>query len=431
MLFIYNLLINLVIILSPFIIFFRLVKKKEDFLRFKEKFCFFSEKNLTKKKLIWFHGASVGEILSIIPLVEKLEKNKSIGKILITSTTLSSSKVLKKYKLKKTIHQFFPIDSKFFTKKFLNYWKPSITIFIESEIWPNMIINVKRKNIPLILLNARISSKTFKRWKLLNNFSNFLFEKFDLCIAQSTETKNYLNSLGAKKINSIGNLKFSESKYDSKVSVNKAFAKQFGNRKIWCASSTHADEELDCAKVHLSLIKKHKNLLTIIIPRHIHRTNEIQNKLGNLGLNVTCRSSNKKISKSTNIYLVDTYGETKKFYKYSKTVFLGGSLSSSVKHGGQNPIEPARLGSTIIHGPNINNFKEVYKLFNDKKISFKAKNLYELKKLVNRSIIKSINNKNKFLKIKKIGTKILDKTYNEIKYYIKNNENKKTKILGL
>ena len=112
-------------------------------------------------------------------------------------------------------------------------------------------------------------------------------------------------------------------------------------------------------------------------------------------------------------------------------LFLGGSLSSSVKHGGQNPIEPARLGSTIIHGPNINNFKEVYKLFNDKKISFKAKNLYELKKLVNRSIKKSINKKNKFLKIKKIGTKILDKTYNEIKYYIKNNKNKKTKILGL
>ena len=420
MLFIYNLLLNLIIIFSPFIIFFRLLKKKEDFNRFKEKFCFFYKKNFLKKKLIWFHASSVGEILSIIPLIEKLEKNKFIGKILITSTTLSSSKVLLKYKLKKTIHQFFPIDSKFFTERFLNYWRPSIAIFIESEIWPNMIINIKKKNIPLVLLNARISNKSFKRWKLLNNFSNFLFKKFDLCFPQNNETKNYLNFLGAKKIKLIGNLKFTESKCDNEVFLNKSFIKQFNNRKVWCASSTHADEELDCAKVHQNLKKKHKNLLTIIIPRHVHRVNEIQNKLRDLGLNVICRSSNKKITKNTNVYLVDTYGETKKFYKLSKTVFLGGSLLSSIKHGGQNPIEPARLGSTIIHGPNINNFKEVYKLFFDKKISFKAKNLFELTKLIDRSITKSRNSKNKYLKIKKLENTILAKAVNEINVLLKN-----------
>ncbi len=367
MLLIYNLLIYFIILLSPLIILFRLIKGKEDLSRFKEKFCFFSINNNIKKKLIWFHGASVGEVLSIIPLIEKLEKNNSIGKILVTSTTLSSSKVLNKYKFKKTVHQFFPVDSIFFNKKFLNYWKPSIAIFIESEIWPNMITSIKKKNIPLILLNARISSKTFNNWRMLNNFSNFLFSQFDLCLAQSIQTKKYLSSLGSKKIVFHGNLKFSESNYDNKLITNKKFSFNFKNRKIWCASSTHPNEELDCAKVHQNLISKYKNILTIIIPRHINRTNEIKKKIEEMGLIVNLRSSNNKVKKNTDIYLVDTYGETKKFYKYSKTVFLGGSLPSSLKKGGQNPIEPARLGSTIIHGPNVSNFTEVYKLFNKKK----------------------------------------------------------------
>ncbi len=162
MLLIYNLLIYIVIILSPFIILFRLIKGKEDLYRFKEKFCFFTKKR-GKGNLIWFHGSSVGEILSIIPLIEKLEKKKSIDKILVTSSTLSSSKVLSKFKLKKTIHQFFPIDSNTLTIKFLNYWNPSIAIFIESEIWPNMIVNIKKKSLPLILLNARITKKTYNK----------------------------------------------------------------------------------------------------------------------------------------------------------------------------------------------------------------------------------------------------------------------------
>ena len=419
MLVIYNLLIFFIILLSPLIILFRLTKGKEDFSRFKEKFCFFSINNNTKKKLIWFHGASVGELLSIIPLIEKLEKNNSIGKILITSTTLSSSRVLNKYKFKKTIHQFFPIDSIYFTNKFLNYWKPSMAVFVESEIWPNMIVNIKKKDIPLILLNARISSKTFKRWKIFSNFSNFIFKKFDLCLAQSLETKKYLKFLGAKKIRFCGNLKFSESKQDNKLFSKEKFSFNINSRKIWCASSTHPNEEIDCAKIHQNLRKKYNNILTIIIPRHINRTNEIKKKIEELGLVVSLRSSNKKIKKNTDIYLVDTYGETKKFYKYSKIVFLGGSLPISSKKGGQNPIEAARLGATIIHGPNVSNFKEVYKLFNKKLISHQAKNALELETLVERLIQKSKIKTNKYSKIRNIGSNILKKTYSEIVCYIK------------
>ena len=158
MLFVYRVLINLVIVIAPLVILIRIIKKKEDKKRFKEKFCFFSHKR-KKGKLIWFHGSSVGEILSIIPLLEKLENNSKIKTILITSSTLSSSKVLSRFKFKKIIHQFFPVDTNFLSKKFLDYWKPSLAIFIESEIWPNMIINIKKKSIPLSLLNARITKK--------------------------------------------------------------------------------------------------------------------------------------------------------------------------------------------------------------------------------------------------------------------------------
>ena len=199
MIFFYRIIINFIIILSPLIILIRLLKKKEHPIRFKEKFCFFSKKR-GQGKLIWFHGASVGEILSIIPLIEKLEKNKNINKILITSSTLSSSNIFLKFKFKKTIHQFFPIDSNFYTKKFIEYWKPSLAIFIESEIWPNIILNLKNRNIPLILLNARISKKSYKKWKKISFFSRSIFNKFDVCLSQNNETKNYLKKLGAGNI---------------------------------------------------------------------------------------------------------------------------------------------------------------------------------------------------------------------------------------
>ena len=421
MFFIYQLIFLLLIIISPIIIIIRIVKKKEDKKRFLEKFSIFS-KEKEKGNLIWFHGSSVGEILSIIPIVEKLEKNKLVKKILITSSTLSSSQILTKFNFKKTIHQFFPIDSTYFANKFLNFWQPSIAIFIESEIWPSMFLSINKRSIPLLLMNARITQKTFKRWEKIKFFSNSVFSKINFAYPQNRETYQYLKKLQVPKINFIGNLKFSESKLDKKILINKKFYKQFKNRKVWCASSTHADEELDCAKVHINLKRKYKNLLTIIIPRHVHRTDEIIKKINDLGLNIIQRSSNKKIAKNTDIYLIDTYGETKKFYKISKTVFLGGSL---INHGGQNPIEPARLQSTIIHGIHTHNFKEVYKLLDDNKISYKANNNFELTKLVDKSISDLKNKKNKYLKIKKLGNTILNRTMKEINTLIKH-EVKKT-----
>jgi len=413
MFFIYRILTNLILILSPLIIFIRLLKKKEHPFRFKEKFGFYTKKKI-KGKLIWFHGASVGEILSVVPLIEKLEKNKKIKQILLTSNTVSSSKILSDLKLKKTIHQFFPIDTNLHTQKFLNYWKPSVSIFIDSEIWPNMISNIKKKPISLLLMNARITDKSFKRWKIFKGSTEKIFQSFDICLSSSLKSKKYLKSLGAKKIKYIGNLKFTESEAD-KGTLNNNLKEFLLSKKLWCASSTHETEEKICAIVHKKLKSKYKNLLTIIIPRHIHRTKNIINEINKLNLKIHVHNSKKIIDKKTDIYLVDSFGQTKSFFKICKTVFLGGSI---IKHGGQNPLEAARFGCNILHGPNVWNFDEIYTLLKKHKVSTKVINSNQLTIRVD----KMINNKNKYknleFKIQKIGNRILDSTLNELNFYI-------------
>jgi len=415
MIILYRLLINLILLLSPLIIFLRLIKKKEHLIRFKEKFCFFSKKRKSGN-LIWFHGASVGEIKSIAPLIEKLEKERKINQILITSSTLSSSKIFEKFKFKKTIHQFFPVDSFSFTKKFLNYWKPSLAIFIDSEIWPNMLLNINKKNIPAILLNARITKKSFKRWMYFSSFAQKIFQCFDATFPQNKETIKYLKSLKVKKIKFLGNIKFSENEYQSKDTISSKIKKFLKNKNYWCAASTHNNEEVICASAHLKLRKKIKNLVTFIIPRHTQRTEDIVNSLRNLNLKVHRHSSKENIRKDTDIYIVDTYGETNSFFKAINSVFLGGSL---IKHGGQNPIEAARNGCKIIYGPHVKNFKEVYELLDKNKVSNKVNNIEQLTQKVDILINKNKGSKNLEDKINKLGKRILKITLSEFKFYLK------------
>ena len=412
MFFLYQIILSLLVLISPILIIFRIYKGKEDKIRFREKFSIPSKKR-SKGKLIWFHGASVGEILSIIPLIENYEKDKLINQILVTSSTLSSSKVLKKFKFKKTVHQFYPIDHFFFTKRFLEYWKPNLAIFIDSEIWPNMFKKLEEKKISLILLNARITKKTFLRWFSLKNVSQKVFNKISIAYPQNLETKYFLKKLKVKKIKTIGNLKFAEQ--DNEIMNKLNF--RFKSKKIWVASSTHSDEEIFCGKTHIELKKKIKNLLTILIPRHIHRVQEIKSELENLRLNVTNHSSNTKNLKNIDIYIVDTFGETKKFHKVATSVFIGGSI---INRGGQNPLEAARYGARILHGPNVDNFKDVYKSLSNLKISKKITTPRELASSI-------IFKRNKKLgdKIKKIGVKILKETINDLDKLIKN-EFKKT-----
>ena len=413
MFFIYRILINLIFIFSPIIILIRLLKKKEHPIRFKEKFCVYSKKKLNGK-LIWIHGASVGEILSVVPLIEKLEKDKKIKQILITSNTLSSSKIFSNLKLKKTIHQFFPIDTHHNTQKFLNYWKPSVAIFVDSEIWPNMIKNIKKNQISLILINGRITQKSFKRWKLFSTSAKKIFQEFDMCLPSSLESSHYLKFLGAKKIKFIGNLKFTETKYN-KNDLDKRLKKFLLSKKIWCASSTHNKEELVCAHIHKKLKIKHKNLLTIIIPRHIDRVADIENQIKKLKLKIHFHTSKNKLDKNTDIYLVNTFGQTKSFFKICKTIFLGGSI---IKHGGQNPLEAARFGCKILHGPHVWNFSEIYDLLKKNNVSKKIISPNQLTYEVDKILNNKNDNRNLELKIKSLGNKILTSTLNEINIYI-------------
>ncbi len=414
MLFIYRLAINFIFLISPIIIIYRIIKNKEDPKRFIEKIGKFNCKNKSEN-LIWFHGSSVGEILSVIPLIEKLEKRKNIKKILITSNTLSSAKIIKKLKLKKTFHQFFPLDTEFLVEKFLNHWKPKAVFFIESEIWPNMIIKIKNKKIPLILLNARITKKSFQKWIAILSFSKKIFNEFDLCLSQNNKTCNYLKILGAKNIKKIGNLKFSQSRPVLKSKSNLKIKKLFRKKKIiFTAISTHNGEELFCAKVHSNLKKKYKNIISIIVPRHIDRAHEIKQKLNSSGLKVQLHASNKQVNNDTDIYLVDTFGETKSFLKLSKIAFMGKSIYA---YGGQNPIEAARLGNRIIHGPNIENFTEVYDFLKKQGISTKIKSYKNLENLILKFDRKKNYSQQIIKKLAYIGNRILLNNEKEINKY--------------
>ena len=409
MFFIYKVLINIVFFFSPIIIIIRLIKRKENIKRFIEKIGFFTKKRVSGK-LFWFHGASVGEIQSIIPLIEKLEKDKTINQILITSNTLSSSFIINKLSLKKTIHQFYPIDCNFISSKFLNYWKPSKAFFVDSEIWPNTVNNLYNRKIPIILLNGRITKKTYNRWMKFPNLSRFLFSKFQLCLSSSYESKKYLKKLGANNVKYFGNLKFSQSENQS-IKIDKNLKNFLLKKNSWCASSTHYNEEKYCALTHLKLKKKYNDLLTIIIPRHVDRVDKIKNELENLNLNIHLDYPKKKIKSNTDIYLVNSYGKTKSIFKICKNVFLGGSL---INHGGQNPLEAAMYGCRVFHGPNISNFREIYGHLKKKNVSYKVVNQNHLTNLLRKKLDKKNYSKKSIKNLTLEGTKILNKIFNEI-----------------
>ena len=405
---------------APVYLYFRKIRKKEDSIRYKEKL---AKINIERGEgfLIWFHVASVGEAMSILPLIDGCIKEKKINRILITSITLSSGKILEKRfnNNPKINHQFLPLDIISLINKFLDHWKPNLSIFIDSEIWPNLILKINEKKIPLLLVNARITKKSFDRWKLVMGFAKKIFGKFDLCIASNNESENFLKILGSKNIKNYGNLKFSNIKNDiKKLDLN--FLNKIKNRKVWCAASTHPSEEIICAEAHLKIKKNYNNILTIIIPRHIDRVKTIKEELSKFNINVLLVTELNNFDDKTDILLVNSYGEALKFYDISKYVFLGKSLVQSlIKDSGQNPIEPARLGCKILHGPYVSNFAETYNYL--KKLGI-TKEVNDSNKL-SLSLIEELQkdkpkNHEIALKIENYGQNILNNVIMELKKYI-------------
>jgi len=419
--FLYRLITYLLYPIAPLYLYFRKLKKKEDPTRYIEKLSKISTPR-GDGFLIWFHVASVGEAMSILPLIDNCIQERKINRILITSITLSSGNILhKRFKQNpKVIHQFLPLDIAILTKKFLDHWRPNLSIFIDSEIWPNLILQISKKKIPLLLINARITKKSFDRWKIIINFAKKIFEKFDVCIASNKESEKFLEILGAKNIKNYGNIKFSSAINSLNKELDSSLLNKLRDRKIWCAASTHPTEELACAHSHLKIKQYYENILTIIIPRHVERVQKINKELLNLNLNVILSSKTDQLNSQTDILLVDSYGETSKFYNISKYVFLGKSLIKSlINDSGQNPIEPAKLGCKIFHGPYTSNFIEIYEYLSSYGITKKILDSNELSiSLVEDFKKDSSKNEEIIAKIENYGQNIFNNTIIEIKKYI-------------
>ena len=416
MLYFYKLLSFFFLPLAPIFLKYRSLTNKEDPIRYKEKLSIINLKR-DEGLLIWFHASSVGEVQSILPIIENLINSEKVTKILVTTVTLSSSKVFlnKMGNQKKIIHQFFPLDIPIIINKFLDNWKPNLSIFVESEIWPNTILNIKKRNIPIILLNARITLKTFNRWNFFKNASKNIFNCFDLCLSQNSETSNYLKKLGAKNIKNFGNIKFCnlkdkpENTFDERLTINTK------NKIMWCASSTHEKEEIFCAKVHLELKKRFNNILVIIIPRHVDRIEKIYNEIKKLNLKVKVVNQLTNTNENLDIILVNTYGETNKYFQLSNSVFLGGSI---IPHGGQNPLEPSRNNCMIYHGPYINNFKEIYEHLKSLGCAKEIEKENFLKDCLTQDLEKQKNDMIEYSsKIIAFGDKISNEILSEIKRY--------------
>ena len=415
----------LIFISYPFFIlaiFIRILLKKENKIRYKEKIfpLAFNSKRNSNKKLIWFHASSIGEFLSIIPLIDRLNLQYKNLEFLITTVTLSSANLFKKkfHNYNNINHRFIPFDASFLVNSFLEAWKPNIVCFVDSEIWPNFFFQIKKKKIHLILLNGRITKKTFNRWNAFPKFAKRVFNNFDLCLASSEESKNNLINLNVKNTRYLGNLKFC-----SKINFNKLSDENesiLNNFKIWCAASTHEGEEDILIKSHIILKDTIKNIKTIIIPRHIDRVASIKSLADNHHLNSQIIDNEEKINKDSEIIIVNSFGVLDKYYRYCKVVLIGKSLLKKFQLvGGQSPIDAAKFGCKILHGPYVYNFFEIYEFLNSMGISFQinneknlAKKLEEILNIEDRS-----NNSNKDF-LENYGEKILKETLDSLKNYI-------------
>ena len=361
----------------------RVFLKKEDSKRFKEKL-FTSHFNVKRKdelKLIWFHAASIGEFKSIVPLIEQLNTNKKSYEFLITTSTLSSGNLAKSElkNLYNVHHRYFPFDVSFLIDKFLQLWRPEKIFLVDSEIWPNLILKSKARKIPLGIINARLTEKSFNRWSIFPKTAEKIFSVFDLCLCSNKETQNYLGKLRARNVRYEGNLKLIK-----KININKINEKNsdiLSKIRFWFAASIHEEEDIFCLKIHNELKKNYKDIITIIAPRHLNTVKKIKILSERKNFKVQILNKDDKISEDKEILIVNSFGVLQSYFKYAKSVFIGKSIVPRLKHdSGQSPIDAAKLNCKIYHGPYVSNFKELYEILKINKISHRIDNYLELSK---------------------------------------------------
>jgi 3-deoxy-D-manno-octulosonic-acid transferase len=305
--------------------------------------------------LVWLHGASVGELISVLPLIERIHARNIT--VLVTTGTVTSAGLAEQRLPSGVIHQFSPIDTPQFVASFLNHWRPSLALFVESDLWPNLILASAKRGIPLIVVNGRMSERSHRIWRFAPRTIGALLSRFDLCLAQSAEAAARYASLGAPRYVTTGNLKLDVPAPPADAEKLEALKTAIGQRPVIAGTSTHPGEETALIDVHRRLRHSFPGLLTVLAPRHPDRGPGIVEIAKVAGLSFALRSRGELPEPSTEIYVADTVGELGLIYRIAPIVFIGGSL---VGHGGQNPIEAVKLGAAILHGPHVWNFTEIY-----------------------------------------------------------------------
>jgi 3-deoxy-D-manno-octulosonic-acid transferase len=381
MVLLYRILTSLIYPLLFIFTYYRKIKKKEHKKRFKEKILIshFNVKRNNKNKLIWFHAASIGEFKSIMPIIENLNSYKSNLEFLITTTTLSSGN-LAEIELKKfsnVCHRFFPYDVNFLMKNFINLWKPNFIFLVDSEIWPNLILKANKYKIPLALINARITLKSFNRWNSFPRTAKIIFNLFNLCLSSNLETKKYLEKLNAKNVQFKGNIKLINEIDEKKIeNINEKILTQ---NKFWVAASTHQKEEIICLQTHIRLKEKYNNIITVIAPRHIERARKIKSLSEKMNLKSQILNKDEHILDNNEIIIINSFGVLQNYFKLAKSVFIGKSMVKALENdSGQNPIDAAKLNCKIYHGPYVYNFKDIYKILETNNIAKKIESYDEL-----------------------------------------------------
>lgn len=308
-------------------------------------------------QLIWVHAASVGETNAVLPIINALIEANPSAHVMLTTGTLTSAEIAAKRLPDRAIHQYVPLDVPRYVERFLEHWRPNLAIFTESDIWPNLVLTAARRGVPLVLVNARMSPRSQRRWRKFGKFGRPLFSRFSAVLAQNADIARTIKRLGAPNVIVAGNLKMDAPPPPVDREKFDALKAALGNRPVLFAASTHQGEETIVAAAHALLVKDLPNLLTIIAPRHPDRGGGIAATLGGLGLKVELRSRTPVPDANAEIYVADTIGELGTFYALSKLAVVGGSL---VEHGGQNPVEAIRHGTVVLTGPHTHNFRDVY-----------------------------------------------------------------------
>ncbi len=305
--------------------------------------------------LVWLHGASIGELISVLPLIDRIHASEV--SVLVTSGTVSSGGLAEQRLPRGVIHQFVPLDVPMFVRRFLDHWQPDLALFVESDLWPNIMIETSRRGVPMMLINGRLSENSFRRWRYLPVTIGDLLRRLDLCLARTPADAQRFGDLGAPRVVTTGDLKLDGPAPPADRVKLAALQSAVAGRPIIAAASTHAGEETAMIDAHRRLRTNFLSLLTLIAPRHPERGVGVGEIARAAGLKVRLRSRGELPDATTDVYVADTFGELGLIYRLAPIVFVGGSL---VKHGGQNPIEPAKLGAAILHGPHVWNFAEIY-----------------------------------------------------------------------